>query len=145
VISCRLFFAVADLVLELLDLSALPAAHVDQRGNPKTLDAVVAFDHGGVGLHDHQPVDWPGRTEHADEILAVADRLAQSAARAVLVEKTIEAGPTPALDFGRRHRHQSLERLVDIDDALLLAGDERHRDCDRGVIEQMLVSVVLDG
>ncbi len=73
--------AIADLAFELFDLRPLPAADIDQRRDPEILDAVVAFDHRGIGLHDDETVDRPGRTEHADKILAVPDRFAQRLAR----------------------------------------------------------------
>ena len=136
--------AIADLALELFDLRPFAAADIDQRGDPEVLDAVVVLDHRGIGLHDDETVDRRGRTEHADKILAVPDRLAQGLARVLLVEKAIETGPALALHIGRRHRHQILERLVDVDDVLLLAGTTRYRDGDRSMIQQMLVFVVLD-
>jgi hypothetical protein len=86
----------------------------------------------------------PAGTEHADKILAVADRLAQGLRRAILVPKTVETGPALALDVGGGHRHQMLERLVDVDDLLLVARTARYRDRDWRMIEQMLLLVVLD-
>ena len=136
--------AVPDLAFELLDLRPFPAADIDQCGDPEILDAVVALDHGGIGLHDDQAIDRARGTEHADKILAVADRLAERLCRVILVPKTVETGPALALDVGGGHRHQMLESLVDVDDLLLIAGTARYRDRDRHMIEQMLVFVVLD-
>ncbi len=92
--------AIPDLAFELVDLRPLPASDIDQCRDPEILDAVVAFDDGCVGLDYHEPIERRTRTEHADEIFTVPDRLSQGLRRIVFVQKAIEAGPVAAFHIG---------------------------------------------